>query len=77
MDGTRFVRHVDFIDYHIVLGNDCYISTGVTILAPITIGNNVTIAAGAVVTKNVPDNCVVVGAHLISNQKAFASSNLV
>jgi len=25
----------------------------------------------------VPDNCVVGGAHLTSNQKAFASSNLV
>lgn len=43
------------------IGNKCYISTGVTILGPITIGNNVTIAAGAVVTKDVPDNCVVAG----------------
>lgn len=54
-------KRPDLIDYHIVIGNDCYISTGVTILAPITIGNNVTIAAGAVVTKDVPDNCVVGG----------------
>lgn len=44
-----------------VIGDDCYISTGVTILGPITIGNNVTIAAGAVVTKDVLDNCVVAG----------------
>ena len=44
-----------------VIGDDCYISTGVTILGPITIGNNVTIAAGAVVTNDVPDNCVVAG----------------
>lgn len=43
------------------IGNDCYISTGVTILGPIKIGNNVTIGAGAVVTKDVPDNCVVAG----------------
>lgn len=54
-------KRPDLIDYHIVIGNDCYISTGVTILAPITIGNNVTIAAGAVVTKDMPDNCVVGG----------------
>ena len=32
-----------------------------TILGPITIGNNVTIAAGAVVTKDIPDNCTVAG----------------
>lgn len=45
----------------ITIGNNCYISTGVTILGPVTIGHNVTIAAGAVVTKNVPDNVVVGG----------------
>lgn len=43
------------------IGNECYISTGVTILGPVTIGNNVTIGAGAVVTKDIPDNAVVGG----------------
>lgn len=45
----------------IIIGDNCYISTGVTILGPVKIGNNVTIAAGAVVTKDIPDNCVVGG----------------
>ena len=45
----------------ISIGDDCYISTGITILGPISIGNNVTIAAGAVVTKDIPDNCIVAG----------------
>ena len=45
----------------ISIGDDCYISTGVTILGPISIGNNVTIAAGAVVNKDIPDNCIVAG----------------
>ena len=31
------------------------------IMPGVTIGNNVIIAAGAVVTKDVPDNCVVGG----------------
>ena len=43
------------------IGDDVYISTGVTILGPVTIGNNVTIAANSVVIKDVPDNCVVSG----------------
>lgn len=48
-------------DFSIVIGDNCYISTGVTILGPVKIGNNVTIAAGAVVLNDVPDNVVVGG----------------
>ena len=44
-----------------IIGDNCYISTGVTILAPVKIGNNVIIGAGAVVTKDVPDACVIAG----------------
>ena len=43
------------------IGDNVYISTGVTILGPVTIGDNVTIAANSVVIKDVPDNCVVSG----------------
>ena len=45
----------------VFIGDNCYISTGVTILGPVKIGNNVTIGAGAVVNKDFPDNCVVGG----------------
>lgn len=45
----------------VYIGDNCYISTGVIILGPVTIGNNVTIGAGAVVTKDIPDNVVVAG----------------
>lgn len=45
----------------IFIGNDCYIGTGVTILGPVHIGNNVTIAAGSVVTSDIPDNVIVAG----------------
>ena len=43
------------------IGNDVWIGGNVTILPGITIGNNVVIAAGAVVTKDVPDNSLVGG----------------
>lgn len=49
------------VDSDIIIGDNCYISTGVTILGPVSIGNNVTIGAGAVVTKDIPDNTVVAG----------------
>lgn len=48
-------------DSKIIIGDNCYIGTGATLLTPLKIGNNVTIAAGAVVTKDVPDNCTVAG----------------
>lgn len=32
-----------------------------TVIGNINIGNNVTIGAGSVVIKSIPDNCVVVG----------------
>jgi sugar O-acyltransferase (sialic acid O-acetyltransferase NeuD family) len=43
------------------IGRNCYIGANSTILPHITIGNNVIIGAGAVVTKNVPDDKVMVG----------------
>lgn len=45
----------------VFIGDDCYIGTGATILGPVKIGNNVTIGAGAVVVRDVPDNCIVAG----------------
>ena len=46
---------------HIEIGDNCLINIGATIIGPITIGNNVTIGAVSVVTKDVPDNAVVAG----------------
>lgn len=48
-------------DPDIYVGDNVYISTGVTVLGPVKIGNNVTIGAGAVVTKDIPDNAIVAG----------------
>jgi serine O-acetyltransferase len=41
------------------------ISTGAKIIGDITIGRNCIIGANAVVTKDIPDNCTVVGANKI------------
>ncbi len=43
------------------LMDNVYIGSGAVVLGGITIGNNVVIGANAVVTKDVPDNAVVVG----------------
>lgn len=43
------------------IGNDVWIGGNVTILPGVTIGNNVVIAGGAIVTKDVPDNTLAAG----------------
>ena len=45
----------------IVIGDDVWIGANATILPGVTIGHHVVVAAGAVVTKDVPDNTLVGG----------------
>lgn len=53
----------------ITIGNNVWIGGGVTVLSGVTIGDNVVIGAGSVVTKNIPNDVVVVGnpAKIIKN----------
>lgn len=44
-----------------VIGDNVYIAKGAIVFGGITIGNNVTIGANAVVNKPVPDNAIVAG----------------
>lgn len=44
-----------------VIGDNVYIATGAKIIGSIKIGNNVAIGANCVVTKDIPNNAVVVG----------------
>ena len=46
---------------HPSIGNNVVISSGAKILGPIKVGDNSKIGAGAVVLKEVPPNCTVVG----------------
>lgn len=55
------------------IGNNVYIGAGAKIIGGITIGNNVRVGANAVVTKNIPDNCVVV----IDNMRIIVKSEIL
>ncbi|MDB4926278.1 DapH/DapD/GlmU-related protein [Mucilaginibacter sp.] len=44
-----------------VIGNNCWLGGGITILAGVTIGDGCVIAAGSVVTKSIPANSIVAG----------------
>lgn len=43
------------------IGNNVFVGVGACILGNVVVGNNVIVGANAVVTKDVPDNCVVGG----------------
>ncbi|WP_187276625.1 DapH/DapD/GlmU-related protein [Parahaliea maris] len=45
----------------IVIGDECFIATGATILGGVSIGSRSIVAAGAVVTEDVPPNSFVAG----------------
>lgn len=72
-DGVKFITHdggtllfreqvSDLeITKPIKIGNDVYIGNDVIILPGVTIGSKVIIGAGAVVSKDIPDNSVAVG----------------
>jgi len=48
-------------DAPITIGDDCWFGGSVIVLPGVTIGDNVVIGAGSVVTKDVPSNCTVAG----------------
>lgn len=43
------------------IGKNCWIGAGVVIVPGVTIGDNVVVGAGSIVTKDLPDNVVAVG----------------
>ena len=50
---------------HARIGNNVVLGSGCTIIGPVNIGNNCIIGARAIVTKDVPDNSVVIGINQI------------
>ncbi|MBQ9120864.1 MAG: sugar O-acetyltransferase [Clostridia bacterium] len=43
------------------IGKNCWIGAGVVIVPGVTIGDNVVVGAGSIVTKDLPDNVIAVG----------------
>lgn len=60
-DASRRIDEQGISTKPVVIGDDVWIGANAVILPGVTIGRHVVVAAGAVVTKDVPDNCVVGG----------------
>jgi len=60
-DTTKRIDEQGISTKPVVIGDDVWIGANAVILPGVTIGRHVVVAAGAVVTKDVPDNCVIGG----------------
>jgi acetyltransferase-like isoleucine patch superfamily enzyme len=54
-------RRADMHPAPVVIGRNVWIGSNVTVLPGVTIGDNAVVAAASVVTKDVPENTIVVG----------------
>ena len=60
-DATKRIDEQGVSTKPVVIGNDVWIGANVVVLPGVTIGSHCVVAAGAVVTKDVPDHTLVAG----------------
>ena len=72
---SKLVEKIPLVRGHIHLKKDCWLGAGVIILPNVTIGECAVIAAGSVVTKNVPDHAIVGGVPAREISSRFSESS--
>ena len=55
-----------------VIGDDSFIGSNTALVAPVTVGTNATVAAGSVITKDIPDNALGLGRSKQSNKENWS-----
>ena len=57
-----------------IIGSESFVGSNTSIVAPVTVGSNATIAAGSVITKDVPDNALGVGRSKQENKENWSKN---
>lgn len=60
-DAVITIKEQGITKQTVVIGNNCWLGAGTTILAGVTVGDGCVIAAGSVVNKSIPANSIVAG----------------
>ena len=55
-----------------MIGDESFVGSNSSLVAPVTIGSNTTIAAGSVITKNVPDKALGLGRSKQNNKENWS-----
>jgi bifunctional UDP-N-acetylglucosamine pyrophosphorylase/glucosamine-1-phosphate N-acetyltransferase len=58
------------------VGDSSFVGTNSSLVAPVTIGSNAYVAAGSVITKDVPDNALGVGRSKQVNKENWSNKTL-
>ena len=55
-----------------LIGDQSFIGSNTSLVAPVTVGSNATVAAGSVITKNVPDGALGIGRSKQDNKQNWS-----
>lgn len=70
--GTIFCNYDGFAKHRTTIGNNAFVGSNTTLVAPIRVGDGAVIAAGSVVTKNVPDDALGITRATQENKEEWA-----
>ncbi len=61
------------IKYKTVIGNNVFVGSNSTIIAPVELGDNSLVGAGSTITKNVPADAIAIGRGRQVNKDEYAT----
>ena len=71
--GTITVNYDGKNKYKTTVGDNAFVGSNSTIIAPVTIGDNALLAAGSVITKNIPKDAIGIGRGRQENKEGYAT----
>jgi bifunctional UDP-N-acetylglucosamine pyrophosphorylase/glucosamine-1-phosphate N-acetyltransferase len=71
--GTIFCNYDGFRKHRTVIGTNAFIGSNSTLVAPVTIGDGVMVAAGSVITQSVDDGALAIGRARQENKAEWAT----
>ena len=72
--GSITVNYDGIKKHKTIIGNDVFIGCNTNLVAPINVGNNVFIAAGSTVTKNIPEGALAIARNKQINKADYAKN---
>ena len=69
--GTITCNYDGVNKHQTIIGDNSFIGSNVSFVAPVKIGNNVTVAAGSTITEDIPDNTLSIARERQINKEGY------